>query len=118
MVDDNSTDNTPTLVESLRERHPKLISIRALELPSGWYGKPFALHQAVQKAQGELLLFTDADPVFQPWALTTAVQFMQSNRADMISLLPAAEFGSFWERVVQPVIFAFIAGPHAIQKGE
>ena len=56
-----------------------------------------------------MLLFTDADPVFHPNALTTAVRMMQKHRADMVSLLPGAEFGSFWERAVQPVIFATIA---------
>jgi chlorobactene glucosyltransferase len=34
---------------------------------------------------------------------------MQKHQLDMISLLPGPEFGSFWERTVQPVIFAFIA---------
>jgi chlorobactene glucosyltransferase len=109
VVDDNSTDNTPGIIESLQERHANLISIQGAVLPADWYGKPFALHQAGQKARGELLLFTDADPVFQPYALTTAVHLMQKHRLGMVSLLPGAEFGSFWERTVQPVIFAFIA---------
>ena len=109
VVDDNSTDNTPIIIESLRGRYSNLISIYGEKLPPDWYGKPFALHQAQLKAQGELLLFTDADPVFQPWALTTAVRLMQKHQADMVSLMPGPEFGSFWERAVQPVIFASIA---------
>lgn len=109
VVDDNSTDNTPNIIQSLQERHANLVAIQGAALPSDWYGKPFALHQAAQKARGELLLFTDADPVFQRFALTTAVHLMQKHRLDMLSLLPGAELGSFWERVVQPVIFAFIA---------
>jgi len=109
VVDDNSTDKTPGIIESLKERHPNLIAIQGAALPSDWYGKPFALHQAQHKARGELLLFTDADPVFQPFALKTAVHLMQKHQLDMVSLLPGSEFGSFWERAVQPVIFAFIA---------
>ena len=109
VVDDNSTDNTPGIIKSLQERYSNLISISGAELPPDWYGKPFALHQAEQKSQGELLLFTDADPIFQPWALTTAVHLMQKHRVDMLSLLPDAVFGSFWERAVQPVIFSSIA---------
>lgn len=109
VVDDNSTDNTPRIIESLQERYANLAAIQGAALPSDWYGKPFALHQAEQKARGELLLFTDADPVFQRYALMTAVHLMQKHRLDMVSLLPGAEFGSFWERAVQPVIFAFIA---------
>ena len=109
VVDDNSTDNTPRIIQSLQERHANLIAIQGAALPPDWYGKPFALHQAAQKARGELLLFTDADPVFQRFALTTAVHLMQKHQLGMVSLLPGAEFGSFWERTVQPVIFAFIA---------
>ena len=109
VVDDNSTDNTSSIIQALKKRHANLVAIQGAALPSDWYGKPFALHQAEQKAQGELLLFTDADPVFQPYALTTAVDLMQKHQLDMVSLLPGAEFGSFWERTVQPVIFAFIA---------
>jgi len=109
VVDDNSTDNTPGIIKSLQERHANLVAIQGAALPSDWYGKPFALHQAAQKARGELLLFTDADPVFQRYALTTAVHLMQKHRLDMLTLLPGTEFGSFWERAVQPVIFAFIA---------
>ncbi len=108
VVDDNSTDNTPDIIESLQARYPNLIAIRGAPLPPDWYGKPFALHQAIQKAQGELLLFADADPVFQPHTLTTAVHLIQKHQVDMVTLLPGAVFGSFWERVVQPVIFVFI----------
>ena len=109
VVDDNSTDRTPEIIESLKERYPNLITVRGAELPPDWYGKPFALHQAVQNSRGDILLFTDADPVFQPNALRTAVGEMQNHSLDMLTLLPAAEFGSFWERTVQPLIFAFIA---------
>jgi chlorobactene glucosyltransferase len=109
VVDDNSTDNTPRIIQSLQERHANLVAIQGAALPPDWYGKPFALHQAALKARGELLLFTDADPVFQRYALTTAVRLVQKHRLDMLTLLPGAEFGSFWERTVQPVIFAFIA---------
>ena len=108
VVDDHSTDNTPNIIQSLQERFDSLVAIQGAELPCDWYGKPFALHQAGKKARGELLLFTDADPVFQPNALKTAVGLMQSHQLDMLSLLPRAEFGSFWERTIQPVIFAFI----------
>ncbi|MDH5761712.1 MAG: glycosyltransferase [Nitrospinota bacterium] len=109
VVDDNSTDRTPEIIKGLQKRFPKLTAIQGASLPSDWYGKPFALHQASQKAQGDLLLFTDADPVFGPKALSTAAYLFQKHQLDMLTLLPGAEFGSFWERTVQPVIFAFIA---------
>jgi chlorobactene glucosyltransferase len=108
VVNDNSTDRTGELIRELAGKDSRLITLEGVDLPKGWLGKPFALHQAFQKSQGEVLLFTDADPVFEPNALLTAVFTMQERKLDALTLMPKAEFGSFWERAVQPVIFGFI----------
>ena len=109
VVNDHSTDRTGELIRELAEKNSHLIAMEGEELPKGWLGKPFALYQAFQKAKGEVLLFTDADPVFEPNALGTAVFTMQERKLDALTLMPKAEFGSFWERAVQPTIFGFIA---------
>jgi len=109
-VDDNSTDATLAIMRSLAETFPNLKVIRGAPLPAGWYGKPFALHQASAAAGGDYLLFTDADPVFRPQALTSTVQYMQDNGLDVLTLMPGTRLITFWEKTVQPVIFAFIAG--------
>jgi len=110
VVDDNSTDGTPEILRSLQEKFSELVILKGAPLPEGWYGKPFALHQASRTARGELLLFTDADPVFEPYALTSAVHQMNSKNLDLLTLLPATRFGSFWEKTVQPLFFVMIAG--------
>jgi chlorobactene glucosyltransferase len=107
-VNDHSTDSTGKIIHSLAKKDSRLIALDGEDLPDGWLGKPFALHQAVQKAKGDILLFTDADPVFEPYALRTAVSTMQERGLDALTLMPKAEFGSFWERAVQPTIFGFI----------
>lgn len=108
-VNDHSTDRTGTIMHDLAEKNSHLKVIEGEDLPEGWLGKPFALHQAFKIAQGEYLLFTDADPVFKPSALNTALHTMRERELDVLTLMPQAEFGSFWERAVQPVIFGFIA---------
>ncbi|MDA0691584.1 MAG: glycosyltransferase [Nitrospinae bacterium] len=115
-VDDHSTDATGEIIQSLAAEFPNLLHLKGQVLPSGWLGKPFALHQAVQKARGEYLIFTDADPVFQPWVLTSAVYHMTTNDLDMMTLMPGTEFVSFWERAVQPVVFGFIAALSRFKK--
>ncbi len=110
VVDDGSTDRTPEILANLQKDYPHLKVIRGEALPEGWYGKPFALHQAYSVAQGDLLLFTDADPVFCSHALTSAVHALQTRKVDLLTLKPAAEFGSFWEGAVQPLVFALIGG--------
>ena len=109
VVDDNSNDNTAKILFSLTEQYPNLIFIAGKKLASGWMGKPYALHQAYQRSRGQYLLFTDADLTYQSHALKTAAHTMVCKDLDLLTLMPAAIFGSFWERVVQPVIFGFIA---------
>jgi chlorobactene glucosyltransferase len=108
-IDDHSTDRTGDIMRNLAQENSRLKVLKAEGLPEDWLGKPFALHQAFKVAKGEYLLFTDADPVFKPTALNTAVHVMRERELDVLTLMPKAEFGSFWERAVQPVIFGFIA---------
>ena len=108
-IDDHSTDSTANIMQTLAQENSRLKVLKGADLPEDWLGKPFALHQAFKVAQGEYLLFTDADPVFKPTALNTAVHVMRERELDVLTLMPKAEFGSFWERAVQPVIFGFIA---------
>ncbi|MBT5550686.1 MAG: glycosyltransferase [Nitrospina sp.] len=106
VVNDHSADRTGEFIQNIKD--PRLIALQGEDLPDGWLGKPFALYQAFQKAKGDILLFTDADPVFEPNALKTAVYTLQERELDALTLMPKAEFGSFWERAVQPTIFGFI----------
>jgi chlorobactene glucosyltransferase len=108
-VDDHSSDRTGEIMRDLEKENSRLKVLKGQDLPEGWLGKPFALHQAFKVARGEYLLFTDADPVFERHALNTAVGAMRDRELDVLTLMPQAEFGSFWERAVQPVIFGFIA---------
>ncbi|MCA9483328.1 MAG: glycosyltransferase, partial [Nitrospina sp.] len=79
-VDDNSTDGTGAIIDRLAAQDARLIAVKSPPLPEGWYGKPHALHQAVQRASGDLLVFTDADPVFEPSALASAVFTMETRK--------------------------------------
>ena len=116
VVDDNSSDNTAKIVRSMTEEYPNLIFIAGAQLAPGWMGKPYALHQAYQKSRGQYLLFTDADLMYRSHALKTAMHTMICKDLDLLTLMPAAIFGSFWERVVQPVIFGFIAALTSFRK--
>ena len=71
-------------------------------LPPGWLGKPWACWQGYQRAQGELLLFTDADTRHDDTLLGHAVGAMHARAADMVTVLPRQLLGSFWERLVLP----------------
>lgn len=107
IVDDRSTDDTAAIVE--RWAHARVRLIRGVELPSGWYGKPWACFQGYKAAKGELLLFTDADTKHEPELLTRAVGALLHESAGLVTVSPHQRCVSFWERVVMPQIWFLLA---------
>ena len=112
VLDDHSTDETYPILCRLRDQDYRLRVLIGAELPSDWYGKPFACWQMAQAAQGEYLLLTDADCVFAPDTLLLALGAAQEHQADVVSLVPDLYAEGFWERLIIPlqymVIFAFL----------
>lgn len=88
VVDDRSTDATAAIVERIAQQDPRVRLVRVRDLPQGWLGKPHALAQGVPHAQGEWLLFTDADARFAPQALARAVAAATAAGAGHVMLLP------------------------------
>ena len=68
VVNNGSTDETSTLLEKVQEYLP----IMSLEVTEP--GKSRALNEAMPRAQGELLLFTDDDVIPEPGWLNAMVQ--------------------------------------------
>jgi glycosyltransferase involved in cell wall biosynthesis len=102
VVDDHSTDRTAEIAAGF----PGVRVIPAKPLPEGWTGKANAIHSAIPLARGEWLLFTDADTVHAPDSLARGLAEAREYGVAMLSYSPAQETGGFWERAVQPVIFA------------
>ena len=110
VVNDRSQDRTGEILASIDD--PRLIVHTGEEPPPGWLGKPWALHQASLRARGELLLFVDADVIYQPEAVAAAVERIETSGVAMIALLPDVVMKSFWEHVAMPMLsiaaFAFM----------
>ncbi|MGI9068586.1 MAG: glycosyltransferase, partial [Pyrinomonadaceae bacterium] len=101
-VNDRSTDATEAILETLAKSDDRLRVIAGEEPPAGWLGKPYAMQQAFNHARGEWILATDADMIFDPAALRTAVESTLEGKGDAMTLIPHFEAGSFWERVMIP----------------
>lgn len=104
VVDDRSTDQTADIVEQFARTDPRFRLIPGASLPDGWYGKPWACVQGYRAAQGELLVFTDADTRHEPDLLGHAVGAMEEAGADLLSPITRQSCLSFWERVIMPQI--------------
>jgi chlorobactene glucosyltransferase len=105
VVNDRSVDRTGEILG----RFPRVIVVDNEEPPPGWLGKPWALHQGSLRATGELLLFVDADVIYEPELVTRAVAQMEERDVALLSLFPRLEVHGFWEHVVMPnlAVFAF-----------
>ncbi|MDQ6694783.1 MAG: glycosyltransferase [Chloroflexota bacterium] len=111
VVDDQSSDTTPQILADFATRESRLKVVHGAELPrdEGWLGKPYAMHQGAQQAEGEWLLFTDADTTHSPLSLSSAVAYALEHDVDLLTILPHSELGSPAERLLMPVAFQGIA---------
>jgi chlorobactene glucosyltransferase len=107
VVDDRSTDDTAALVNTVADERLRLIE--GEDLPEGWYGKPWACYQGFRAAQGNLLLFTDADTRHHPELLGRAVGALSQERAGLVTISPLQRCVTFWERLVMPQIWFLLA---------
>jgi len=117
VLEDRSTDATPeilrqlaahTVPASLRE-DDKLRVIQGADLRKGWAGKPHALFQASTAARGEWLCFVDADTFLSPATLSSCYAKAIETSADMFTIMTFQIMGSFWEKVVMPIVMTALS---------
>jgi cellulose synthase/poly-beta-1,6-N-acetylglucosamine synthase-like glycosyltransferase len=101
-VNDRSTDATGLILDTLARSDERLHVIDGLEPPAGWLGKPYAMQQALHHANGEWILATDADMIFDSQTLRTAVHRTLEANCQALTIIPHFEASSFWERVMIP----------------
>lgn len=105
VVDDQSSDTTPQLLERLRERFPQLKTARTELLPPGWTGKNHAIWSGLEQATGEWLLCTDADTEHLPGSAARALADAAKHNALLVSYSPEQETVRWWEKALLPFIF-------------
>jgi glycosyltransferase involved in cell wall biosynthesis len=103
-VDDQSTDGTGAALTRRAAGDARLRVVPGAPLPPGWTGKNWAIQQGLAAAspQAEWILTLDADMRLEPDALAAALLYARQVGADMLTLLPRLELGSFWEKVLVP----------------
>jgi chlorobactene glucosyltransferase len=114
-IDDNSTDNTLQIMNKIKEKsdtnaletiiQPSKLKIISLsEKPEGWTGKAWASHQGYLHAQGEILLFTDADTCFvDNDTILRSVSYLQNECLDVLTGHPRLELPDFWSKIAMPL---------------
>jgi chlorobactene glucosyltransferase len=116
VVDDQSTDRTPIILQNLAQQDSRLIVVPGRPLPKGWKGKNNAIVHGAQSAEGTWLLHLDADVTLEPDAILAAITSAEHFRADFLTVWPRQIVKSFWEAAVQPVVVAMNIGLSTIQR--
>ncbi len=121
VLEDRSTDATPEILSDLAKvstlRKVLFKIIPGSDLPRGWAGKPHALFQASAAARGEWLCFVDADTFLSPATLSSCYAKAIETKADMFTIMTFQILGSFWEKVVMPIVMTALSvgfSPHKV----
>jgi chlorobactene glucosyltransferase len=109
VVDDHSADGTGEIARAIAAEDPRLRVIDAPALPDGWFGKQWACASGARVANGELLLFTDADTQHAPDLMPRAVNALRARDVDLLTVAGHQEMRSFWERIIQPQVFGLLS---------
>ena len=91
VLDDQSSDGTRAILESIAVAHPALRILHGEPPPGNQVGKNWACSQLARQAQGELLLFTDADTLNRSGTLKTIVTALMGEQADLLTGFPRQE---------------------------
>jgi glycosyltransferase involved in cell wall biosynthesis len=94
VVNDRSTDRTLEILNQVKSEKENLKVVNIQTLPKGWLGKNHALHKGVEESKGDYILFTDADVVFDDSTLKRAMQYMQDQALDHLTLIPDAKMSN------------------------
>jgi chlorobactene glucosyltransferase len=110
VLDDQSQDGTGLIAHRAGGNDPRLQILSGFPMTIGWSGKNHACHILSQHARGEILIFTDADTLWQPEALAALIGQMQHHNADLLSVWPTQITETWAERLVVPLIMLAIVG--------
>lgn len=115
VVDDQSTDRTPQILEGLKAEIPALEVVHIKTLPAGWMGKNHALATAAKLATGEWLLLTDADTQHFSGSLEVLLDRAEREHVDMLSISPRQEMRSAWEKALIPMVYIWLSGQYRFE---
>ncbi|MDD5218373.1 MAG: glycosyltransferase family 2 protein [Candidatus Omnitrophica bacterium] len=130
VVNDHSTDRTESILRTMDV--PEITAELAVKFkrgapapigylnppptPEGWTGKNFAIHSAIPFAQGDWLLFTDADTRHEFTSVSAAIDHALRRDLLYLTLLPKCLTGGLMERIIQPSAMGFLGLWFPIEK--
>jgi len=90
VVDSRSKDGTPDLVKAVQQKDPRFRVMTDDPLPTGWVGRPWALHNGFLFSceESKWFLGMDADIQPHPGLVASLVRTAEAEGYDLVSLSP------------------------------
>ncbi|QBP39679.1 glycosyltransferase [Paenisporosarcina antarctica] len=103
VLDDQSTDLTKSILHKAIGLDRRFRMISGKPLPVGWVGKVHACDQLQKLANGDYLLFIDADVRLQPQTIEKSLMLLQTKRAKLLSGFPSFEVPTLLSKLLVPM---------------
>lgn len=100
VLDDNSEDATWEIISNYADKHENIRVFKGRPLPDDWNGYPHAMHQLAEKAEGDILLFTDADTKHSKTSVSWGATNLLFHDVDYCSGYTRQIFSSISDAVV------------------
>lgn len=119
VINDNSDDQTVTMINQLTKEYDPLNKILLLQgkpLIAGWTGKLWAVHQGIQKIsdllpaseqQDVYVWLSDADVIHHPQTLSHLLSIVHQKKVALVSVMVKLSAKSFWEKLLIPAFIYF-----------
>lgn len=104
VCDDHSIDGTARVIRQYAAKDIRVKLLEGAALPDGWCGKNFACAQLAAAADGEWLLFLDADARLAAGAAARMIVESRTRQLTLLSCWPRLTLVGFWEKAVMPML--------------
>jgi chlorobactene glucosyltransferase len=108
VVDDSSVDHTRDIVLNIVALDARVHLIEAGPKPNGWLGKSWPCQKGFEASRGDILLFVDADSIFDSAAIDLTRSRLENAKFDMYSISPRIALKGIWAHAVVPLLSSTI----------
>ncbi|UNL87071.1 glycosyltransferase [Priestia koreensis] len=103
VLNDQSTDRTGEKLEMHMKDDQRIRVMNGKQLPDGWVGKVHACHQLSSAANGEYLLFIDADVRLKSDTVEKVLGLSREKGAGLVTGFPQFPVRTFLEKLLVPM---------------
>ncbi len=104
VFNDQSTDNTANIVKGFAEIDKRIKLIDSNGLPDGWLGKNHACFSLAKQANGNYILFLDADVKIGNHIIQQTILFSEKHKLGLLSIFPMQIMKTLGEETTVPIM--------------